>query len=139
MPRKVNGVSTKGMTVADFVEEHVADPNGLYDDEDKLAEIIADIESKPPKSEKLNIFSTKIATYKAALEGMEGEDDEGKPSAAKKQKTDLQEKARAYAVYKGMKTAELQDVLRWNLGYGTSGTKDVLLVRYGSGDGKCTR
>ena len=29
-----------------------------------------------------------------------------------------------------MKNAELQDVLRWNLGYATSGTKDVLLVRY---------
>ena len=130
MPKKMNGIPTKGMSVADFVEDHVADPHGLYDDEDKLAEIIADIESKPPKSEKANIISDKIATYKRALEGMEGDDDEGKPSAAKKAKTDLEEKARAYAVYKPMKNAELQDILRWNLGYGTSGTKDPLLMRY---------
>ena len=120
------------MSVADFVEEHVADPHGLYDDEDKLAEIIADIESKPPKTEKSNIFADKVATYKRALDNMENDDDEGKPSAAKKAKTDMEEIARAYAVYKPMKNAELQDVLRWNLGYATSGTKDVLLVRYGN-------
>eukprot|EP00986_Skeletonema_menzelii_P009954 scaffold4654_cov123-Skeletonema_menzelii.AAC.8 len=129
MPKKINGNLTKGMSVADFVEEHVADPHGLYDDEDKLAEIIADIESKPPKTEKSNIFADKIATYKRALDNMENDDDEGKPSAAKKAKTDMEEIARAYAVYKPMKNAELQDVLRWNLGYATSGTKDVLLVR----------
>ena len=129
MPKKINGNPTKGMSVADFVEEHVADPHGLYDDEDKMAEIIADIESKPPKSEKSNIFADKIATYKRALDVMENDDDEGKPSAAKKAKTDMEEIARAYAVYKPMKNAELQDVLRWNLGYATTGTKDVLLVR----------
>ena len=88
MPKKVNGISTKGMSVEDFVEEHLADPHGLYDDGDKLAEIIADIESKPPKSEKSNIFKDKVATYKRALDDMEGDDDEGKPSAAKKAKTD---------------------------------------------------
>lgn len=129
MPRTINGSSTKGMSVPDFVEEHVADPHGLYDDEDKLAEIIADIESKAPKSEKSSIISEKFATYKRTLDQMEDEDDEGKPSASKKAKTDLEEKARAYAVYNPMKIAELQDVLRWNLGYGTSGKKEVLLMR----------
>jgi len=129
MPRTVNGTSTKGMTVADFVEEHIADPHGVYDDEDKLAEIIADIEAKPPKSEKSNIFADKVASYKRALAAMENDDEEGKPSAAKKAKTDMDEKARAFSVYNKMKNAELQDVLRWNLGYATTGTKDVLLVR----------
>ncbi len=129
MPRTINGTSTKGMSVADFVEEHIADPDGLYDDDDKLAEIIADIESKAPKSEKSSIISEKIATYKRAFEEMEGEDDEGKPSASKKAKTDLEEKARAFAVYNPMKIPELQDVLRWNLGYGTTGKKEVLLMR----------
>ena len=129
MPRSINGTATKGMTVADFVEEYLADPHGLFDDEEKLTEIIADIESKPPKNEKLSVFSTKIAAFQKALDGMKDEDDEGKPSAAKKPKTDFYENARAYAVYKGKKVAELQDILRWNLGYGTTGTKDVLLVR----------
>lgn len=129
MPRSINGTSMKGKAVADFVEDYLADPHGLFDDEEKLAEIVADIESKPPKNEKLSVFATKVAAYKKALEVMEDEDGEGKPSAAKKAKTDAHENARAYAVYKGKKVAELQDVLRWNLGYGTSGTKDVLLVR----------
>ena len=129
IPRTVNGSSTKGMTVADFVEEHIADPNGIYDDEDKLTEIIADIEAKAPKGEKSNVISEKIATYKKILEGLEEKDDDGKPSAAKKAKTDLVAKTRAYAVYKSMKIPELQDILRWNLGYGTTGTKDILLLR----------
>lgn len=117
------------MSVADFVEEYIEDPHGIFDDEDKLAEIIADIESKPPTSEKSNVYANKIATYKRALEDMEDKDDEGKPSASKKARTDLEEKARAYAVYQPKKNAELQDILRWNLGYGTSGTKEVLLTR----------
>eukprot|EP00986_Skeletonema_menzelii_P018928 scaffold26813_cov223-Skeletonema_menzelii.AAC.1 len=118
------------MSVADFVEEYIEDPHGIFDDEDKLAEIIADIESKPPKSEKSNVYANKIATYKRALEDMEDKDDEGKSSASKKARTDLEEKARAYAVYNSKKNAELQDILRWNLGYGTSGTKEVLLTRW---------
>lgn len=129
MPRTVNGTPTKGMSVADFVEDHIADPHGIYDDEDKLAELIADIEAKPPKSEKSNVFADKVATYKSAWTAMENDDDEGKPSAAKKAKTDIDEKARAFGVYNKMKNAELQDLLRWNLGYATTGTKDVLLVR----------
>lgn len=129
MPRTINGAPTKGMQVPDFVEEHIADPHGIYDDEVKLAEIIADIEAKPPKSEKSNIFTDKVASYKKAWTAMENDDDEGKPSAAKKAKTDMDEKARAFGVYNKMKNAELQDLLRWNLGYATSGTKDVLLVR----------
>ncbi|KAL7493339.1 hypothetical protein ACHAWT_002804 [Skeletonema menzelii] len=128
-PQKVSGTSIKGMSVADFVEEYIEDPHGIFDDEDKLAEIIADIESKPPKSEKSNVYANKIATYKRALEDMEDKDDEGKSSASKKARTDLEEKARAYAVYNSKKNAELQDILRWNLGYGTSGTKEVLLTR----------
>ncbi len=130
MPKKINGDSTKEMLVEDFVEEHVADPHGIFDDEAKMEQIIAEIKSKPPKSEKSNVFANKVATYKRAFDEMEKDDDEGKPSAAKKAKTDMEDIARAYAVYKVMKNAELQDVLRWNLGYATSGTKDVLLVRY---------
>lgn len=129
MPRTINGTPTKGMSVTDFVEEYIADHHGISDDQGKLDELIADIESKPPKSEKSNIFADKVATYKKAWNAMENKDDEGKPSAAKKAKTDMDEKARAFGVYNKMKNAELQDVLRWNLGYATSGTKDVLLVR----------
>ena len=67
----------------------------------------------------------KMKELKTAVAMME----EGEEKPAKKAKGKLMEEVEAMKVYGKMTIPELKDVLRWNLGYGMSGTKDVLLMR----------
>lgn len=62
-----------------------------------------------------------------------GEEEEGGEKPAKKAKGDnndvFRKEVEAMKLYGSKNVAELKDVLRWNLGYGMTGTKDVLLMR----------
>ena len=68
----------------------------------------------------------RIREIKALLAQQE-EDEEPPTKKAKKEK--LKEEVEAMKIYQKMTNERLKDVLRWNLGYGMTGTKDVLLLR----------
>lgn len=111
--------------------------DSILDDPDKKQEIIDQIASKAQKEVKEeNPASKKIESYKKMLASLpEESDEEGETRPAKKAKKgssseELELAAKALRVYQKMKNAELQDILRWNLGYGMSGTKDILLLRW---------
>ena len=77
----------------------------------------------------------KLAGIKALMEKLPNEDsdEEEEERPAKKAKTDEDsiemKEARAMKIYSSMKNDDLKSVLRWNLGYGTSATKDILMMR----------
>ena len=130
---------------ATFVTEHLDDQTEdlILSDSAKCEEIIQAIESKGGgkgkgggESNEENAVSKKIDSYRKILETIregeeEGEVGERPMKKAKKEviSKELSRAAKALRVYEKMKNAELQDVLRWNLGYGMTGTKDVLLLR----------
>ena len=78
--------------------------------------------------------SKKIAKIKAAMEKLPESDSEDEEPPAKKAKksegNELEMMARAMKVYSKMKNDDLKNVLRWNLGYGMTGKKNELLLRY---------
>ena len=130
----------KGVSAEAFVDEHLEDQTDdlILSDEAKRAEIVADVEFKPPKKAKSageeSAVAKKIAEYKKALEELcvESDDSEEERPAKKAKKgggVDLEACARAMKVYGGMKADDLKDILRWNLGYGMTGVKNELLLR----------
>ena len=81
--------------------------------------------------EEENGISKKMKMLRDAVGGEEEEEGGEKP--AKKAKGDnndvFRKEVEAMKLYGSKNVAELKDVLRWNLGYGMTGTKDVLLMR----------
>lgn len=141
-PRALKGVSPQ-----DFVADHLDDQtdDSMLDEDDKRQEVIAAIAYKPPRAKKgekasdaeLSAVGKRLEEIRTAMEklpesGSDGEDEEKKRPAKKAKKSegnDLEVCAMAMKVYAKMKVDDLKSVLRWNLGYGTSGNKDILLLR----------
>jgi len=139
-PRAMKGVSPE-----DFVTDHLEDQtdDSILDDETKRAEIVAAIAYKPPRAgkggqekEDATPVGKRLAKIRSAMEDLpdDDDDDEGeekRPAKKAKKSTgnELESCARAMKRYAKMKNDDLKSVIRWNLGYGTTGTKDVLLMR----------
>ncbi len=125
--------------VNEYLEDQTAD--GILDEPEFKQRLIEQISSTPKKKEEKhdNPVANKIACYKKAFEELHDEDEDGDDDKdarrpAKKAKMggdpeNLNAAARAYGAYHKLKNPELQDLLRWNVGYGMTGTKDVLLLR----------
>lgn len=71
--------------------------------------------------------SKRIHEIKALLARQQEEEEE--PPTKKVKGGKLREEVEAMKIYQKMTNERLKDVLRWNLGYGMTGTKDVLLLR----------
>lgn len=131
LPRKLGKIST-----AEFVADHLEDNTDevLLSDETKLQEIVDKIGTKKAgrKSDaggEESPLSKKMNELKAAVTKLEEEDGDEKPSKKAKGKDKFTEEVEAMKLY-GKKAADgLKDILRWNLGYGMTGNKDVLLMR----------
>lgn len=144
-PRAMKGVSPE-----DFVNDHLEDhtDDSILDDETKRAEIVAAIAYRPPRASKggkkdggggeedNSPMGKRLAKIKAAMEKLPDEDEdsdgeERRPAkkAKKSAGDELETCARAMKIYGKMKNEDLKSVIRWNLGYGTTGTKDILLLR----------
>ena len=139
-PRKLK---SEGETCQTFVETIMEDntDEGILNDEEKAAEIIALLEQKgcrkkvdaetgesPPQG-----ASDVIAKIKRTAELIAQEDDEDGPKSKKvKTETEISEtdrtKAEIFAVLSSKKVDELKDVLRWNKQI-VGGNKDTLLAR----------
>jgi len=139
-PRKLK---SEGETCQTFVETILEDntDEGILNDEEKAAEIIALLEQKgcrkkvdaetgesPPQG-----ASDVIAKIKRTAELIAQEDDEDSPKSKKvKTETEISEtdraKAEIFAVLSSKKVDELKDVLRWNKQI-VGGNKDTLLAR----------
>ena len=137
----------KGISHTDFVNDHLEDDTdgSILDDETQRAEIVAAIAYKPPRARyggnkddkggKKNVLGKRLAEIKEVMENLPDDDDydEGGERPAKKAKKssgdDRETFARAMKKYNKMKNVDLKSVIRWNLGYGTAGAKDLLLLR----------
>ena len=134
----------KGVSVEEFVDSHLEDRTNDGDyltDESKKQEIIDAIAYRPPRAstggasgvdyDEMTPVGKRVFDIKAAMETLPEEDEDAKRPAkkAKKSGDDLEPYARAMKVYDGMKGDDLKSVLRWNLGYMLTGTKDVLMLR----------
>mmetsp|Transcript_19864 Transcript_19864/g.41056 ORF Transcript_19864/g.41056 Transcript_19864/m.41056 type:complete len:474 (+) Transcript_19864:186-1607(+) len=123
--------------VNEYLEDQTAD--GILDDPDFKQRLVIQISSTPKKKEEKhdNPIANRIASYKTAFEELPDEDEDDdeetrRPTKKAKKGGDpkiLNAAAKAYGIYHKMKNPELQDVLRWNVGYGMTGTKDALLLR----------
>mmetsp|Transcript_16797 Transcript_16797/g.35519 ORF Transcript_16797/g.35519 Transcript_16797/m.35519 type:complete len:486 (+) Transcript_16797:230-1687(+) len=142
-PRALKGVSPE-----EFVEDILEDQTdeNILDDPDKKAEIVAAVAYKPSKKKASlggggdgegNAVSKRLAAIKKVMETLPDDDDDEseeevkRPSKkAKKSKGEnLETYAKAMKKYQKLKADDLKSILRWNLGYGTSGNKDILLLR----------
>lgn len=138
-PRALKGVSPE-----DFVNTHLTDSteDSMLDNETTKQEVIDAVAYKPPRGSTggkkeeggESAIQKKLAGIKALMEKLPNEDsDEEEERPAKKAKTDEDsiemKEARAMKIYSSMKNDDLKSVLRWNLGYGTSATKDILMMR----------
>lgn len=97
----------------------------------KLQEIIDSLGTKKggrksTGGEDENPVSKKMSELRTAVAMME----EGEEKPSKKAKGKLSDEVEAMKFYGKKTIPELKDVLRWNLGYGMTGTKDILLMRY---------
>lgn len=114
----------------------------MLDNETTKQEVIDAVAYKPPRGSTggkkeeggESAIQKKLAGIKALMEKLPNEDsDEEEERPAKKAKTDEDsiemKEARAMKIYSSMKNDDLKSVLRWNLGYGTSATKDILMMR----------
>ena len=139
----------QGMSVDDFVDEHLVDRSNdlILSDPVKRQEIIDDIAYRPPKatkkkkgeegddnSDESSAIAKKLKEIKSVMENDEdGDDDDDTERRAKKSKTtgddSIETYAKAMKVYAKLKNDDLKSILRWNLGYGMTGTKDILLLR----------
>jgi hypothetical protein len=77
-----------------------------------------------------NAISKKMGELRSAVKKLEEEEGEEKPAKKAKGESKFAEEVEAMRLYEKKNVAELKDLLRWNLGYGMTGTKDVLLMRY---------
>jgi poly [ADP-ribose] polymerase len=114
----------------------------------KRQEIIDDIAYKPPKATKKkkgeegdddnsgesSAIAKKLKEIKSVMETLEEEEDDDTKRPAKKSKIttgddSIESYAKAMKTYSKLKNDDLKCILRWNLGYGMTGTKDILLLR----------
>jgi len=145
-PRALKGVSPE-----EFVDIHLQDEttDNILDDPIQKAEIIAAIAYKPSKKKAGEAANGPTTPLEKLLDQikttMEKLDDDEEERPKKKAKTnskakkkgkkgteddvDLEACARAMKVYGKMKADDLKSVIRWNLGYGTTGTKNILLLK----------
>ena len=143
----------KGVSPETFVAVHLVDQTNdlILSDEAKRQEVIDDIAYKPPKKsakkkggdedddddsgEPSNAIARRLKEIKAVMSNLpesndDADDDEEDERPTKKSKTnDVEAYAKAMRLYSKMKNDDLKSILRWNLGYGTTGTKDILLLR----------
>lgn len=143
-PRALKGVSPE-----EFVDIHLQDEttDTILDDPIQKAEIIAAIAFKPSKKKAGDAGPTTpleklLDQIKSTMDKLDDDDDEEEERPKKKAKTnkkatkkgkkedvDLEACARAMKVYGKMKVDDLKSVVRWNLGYGTTGTKNILMLK----------
>lgn len=138
----------KGVSAEEFVTNHLDDQTSddILSDETKKRQIIDAIATKPSKNAKnkdgegggTNPISKRLEEIKVrmlSLPPSDDDDDEDRKPAAKKAKSSDEAEdallvyAKAMKVYSTMKNDDLKSVLRWNLGYGMTGTKDLLMLR----------
>jgi hypothetical protein len=146
----------KGVSPEAFVADHLVDltDKKILSDEVKRREVVDDIAYKPPKKgakkkggdddddngdddAPSNAVGKRLKEIKAVMSNLpetedddKANDDEEDERPTKKSKTDdIEAYAKAMRLYFHMKNDDLKAVLRWNLGYATSGNKDVLLLR----------
>lgn len=138
----------KGVSPADFVSDHLEDrtDDSILSDPTQRQEIVDAVAYKPPRGgkkekgddEQTTELARRLAGIRKAMEALDSDDDDAPPAKrARKDKKgkggkagpSTEELAGAMRVYSKMKADDLKSVLRWNLGYGTTGTKDVLLLR----------
>lgn len=137
----------KGVSAEDFVTNHLDDQTSdeILSDAARKQQIVDAIAAKPSKnkdgeggatnpiSKRLEEIKTRMLSLPPSNEG--DVNDEDKKPAAKKAKTSdgaedaIEVYAKAMKVYSTMKNDDLKSVLRWNLGYGMTGTKDILMLR----------
>lgn len=126
------------------MEGHLEDDttDGILSDPEKRAEVVAAIAFKAPRKSSAGTsvegavakFLAQVRrTAEALPDGEEGGEEERPAKKAKKGKggegAELEAYARAMLLYDRMKSDDLKGVVRWNLGYGTTGNKDVLMLR----------
>lgn len=140
----------KGVSAEDFVTNHLDDQTSddILSDETQKRQIIDEIATKPSKDAKnkdgegiaTNPISKRLEEIKARMLSLppsdddDGDDEDRKPAAKKAKSSDEAEDAllvyaKAMKVYSTMKNDDMKSVLRWNLGYGMTGTKDILMLR----------
>ncbi len=145
----------KGVSAEDFVTNHLDDQTSdeILSNETKKQQVIDAIATKPSKnaktkdgegggaggtnpiSKRLEEIKTRMLALPPSEDDDDEEEEEDKKPAAKKAKTSdgtddaIVAYAKAMKVYSAMKNDDLKSVLRWNLGYGMTGTKDILLLR----------
>jgi hypothetical protein len=151
----MKGVSPEAF-VADYLVDQTDDH--ILSDEARRKEVVDDIAYKPPKKSAKkkgggdddeddgeddspsNAVGRRLKEIKAVMSNLpetiddddddNANDEEEDERPAKKSKTDdVEAYAKAMRLYSKMKNDDLKAVLRWNLGYATSGNKDVLLLR----------
>ncbi len=144
----------KGVSPEDFVAVHLVDQTNdhILSDKAKRQVVVDDIAYKPPKksakktggdddeddggSAPPNAIGKRLKEIRAVMSNLpeandddDEEDDEDERPAKKAKSDDVEAYAKAMRLYSKMKNDDLKSVLRWNLGYGTTGTKDILLLR----------
>jgi hypothetical protein len=142
----------KGVSPETFVADHLVDQtnDNILSDEARRKEVVDDIAYKPPKKNAKNdddgeddspsnAVGRRLKEIKAVMSNLpetsdddddNANDEEEDERPKKKSKTDdVEAYAKAMRLYSNMKNDDLKAVLRWNLGYATSGNKDVLLLR----------
>ena len=139
----------KGVSAEDFVTNHLDDQTSdeILSDAARKQQIVDAIATKPSKNAKnkdgeggaTNPISERLEVIKTRMLSLppsnEGDDNEDRKPAAKKAKTSdgaedaIAVYAKAMKVYSTLKNDDLKSVLRWNLGYGMTGSKDILMLR----------
>ena len=141
----------KGVSPEDFVAIHLVDQtnDNILSDKAKRQVVVDDIAYKPPKKSAKkaggdddddddggaspSAIGKRLKEIRAVMSNLPGanddEEDEDERPAKKTKSDDVGAYAKAMRLYSKMKNDDLKSVLRWNLGYGTTGTKDILLLR----------
>ena len=135
----------KGVSPEEFVTDHLQDQTSdeILSDETQKRQIIDAIATKPQKGGKkegdggvASPISKRLEEVKTCMLSLPSDDEEDSKPAAKKAKKsadglndNIAVYAKAMKIYSKMKNDDLKSVLRWNLGYGMTGTRDVLMLR----------
>lgn len=133
LPRKLGKI-----TAAEFVQDNLDDETDdvILSDEARVQEIADKIGTKKAARKSTggegddNAISKKMGELKSAAKKLEEEEGDEKPAKKAKGGNKFAQEVDAMVLYGKKTIPELKDLLRWNLGYGMTGTKDVLLMRY---------